>query len=107
MKNLMKLSYYLSFVFLIGLTACGGDDDDDDNVDCDQIAETLEVETQNLVDILFSSTEPDCNELLQAFDDLIDIIEDSRSCLTQEQQDELDNSIDQYEAARDSFECPG
>lgn len=105
MKNLMKLSYYLSFALLIGLTACGGDDDDDDdNTNCDTINEGLQAQAESiataLVNSLSENSVANCEAFNNALDDYIDFIQDFRSCLTDAQQDELDTAIDEFENSR-------
>ena len=108
MKELLKLPYYLTLALFLGLTACG-DDDDDDDVDCDELAMTLEAEGENIgtafANVLTEASEENCEAFIDALEDYLNIIDQSRSCLSQSDQDELDQAIEDFEAIRDDSDC--
>lgn len=106
MKNLLKLSFYCSLIVMIGLTSCGGDDDDDDDdVNCNNISQDLQDEATVIGEALTTVlTDPDanCDDFKTVFDDYIDFINGLRSCLTDEQQSEIDVLI----TTLDDVPCP-
>lgn len=108
MKELLKLPYYLTLALFLGLTACG-DDDDDDDVDCDNLETAGEAEVQALTDAFVAAftepTETNCQAALTALDDYIDFVEELRPCLSDAQQDELDEALADFEDERDQLSC--